>query len=469
MHKRRPLFWYPLLLVGFIIIILFFAPFLLDWVTKTGISVLDGFQVRANWINSAETISSYPRLQFQFSQDVKPEIVTASFFMEPEITGTWSWLEADLATWQPDESIPSGQSFRFGFQKPDPALDPNMRGLKPLEWQAFIREPEIAFLKAVGTGKELFKVSPNNPDIDIQLTQTDESIVDFSVSPNGEQILFSRPNDRSGLDLWLMDRDGQGPTMVLDCGADRCTSADWNPVRDEIVFTIEKSGNETSFINGELPIPYILNLISGTTTPLFKDLQKSGYDPLWSSRGQWISFWEGIEGGIMIMHATSKEVGFLDPFSEDTGCWSPEERYFYYSDVKEEGLPIVSIIYQVDILTGKRDYFTGSDLFDLGYNYYYPVCHPQGQGLLAVVQVDPKIPQRELWWIKLDGTYQKIFTDLTQMVTQYSWSPDGNRVLFLRDTLAGLADGSQMVIWNQNTEGEMIQLADQVFKSRWLP
>ena len=88
---------------------------------------------------------------------------------------------------------------------------------------------------------------------------------------------------------------------------------------------------------------------------------------------------------------------------------------------------------------------------------------------MAVVQVDPKIPQRELWWIEPSGSYQKIFTDLTQMVTQFSWSPDGNRVLFLRDTLAGLADGSQMMIWDQNAGGEMIQLTDQVFNLRWLP
>ncbi|MBW6474339.1 MAG: hypothetical protein K0B14_14535 [Anaerolineaceae bacterium] len=469
MPKRRKIFRYPLLMVGMIIFILFFSPFLLSWITKTALSVLDGGQVRVNWLNTAEILSSHPRLQFQFSQDIEPEVVNASFYVEPEISGTWSWMEEDLAVWQPDEPIPSGRSFRFGFQNPEASLDSNVGRLKPFEWQANIREPEIVFLKGIDNGKELLKVSPDNPKIEIQLTRADGKIVDFTVSPDGEQILFTKLNERSGLDLWLMNRDGQAQTMILDCGVDRCSSPDWNPVRDEIVFTIEKSSDETSLMNGKLPKAYILNLINGTTTPLLNDPQKAAYDPIWSSRGQWITFWEGMDGGIVILHGNSKEVGYADPSSEDTGCWSPEERYFYYSDVKEKGLPIVSIIYQVDILTGLRANFTGSDLFDLGYNYYYPVCHPQGQGLLAVVQVGPKIPQRELWWIKPGGSYQKIFTDLTQMVTQFSWSPDGNRVLFLRDTLAGLADGSQMMIWDQNPGGEMIQLTDQVFKLRWLP
>jgi Tol biopolymer transport system component len=469
MHKRRLVFRYPLLMIGMIIIILFFSPFLLSWITKTALSVLNGGQVRANWLNTAEILGSYPRLQFQFSQDIEPEVVIASFYVEPEITGTWTWLEEDLAVWQPDASIPAGQSIHFGFQNPEASLDSNVGRLKPFEWQAFIRAPEIVFLKGVGNGKELFKISPENPEIEIQLTQTDGKIVDFTVSPDGEQILFSKSNERAGWDLWIMNRDGQAQTMILDCGVDRCSSADWNPLRDEIVFTIENSSNETTFTNGELPKPYVLNLITGTTMPLLNDPQKVGYDPTWSSRGQWITFWEGMDGGIVILHGTSKEVGFADSSSEDTGCWSPEERYYYYSDVKEEGLPIISIIYQVEILSGVRNYFTDSDLFDLGYNYYYPVCHPRGQGLLVVVQVDPNIPGRELWWVLPNGSYEVVFNDLSQIVTQFTWSPDGSKVLFLSDSLAGLSDGSKIGIWETESFSSQQLFSDYIFQAHWLP
>jgi Tol biopolymer transport system component len=176
-----------------------------------------------------------------------------------------------------------------------------------------------------------------------------------------------------------------------------------------------------------------------------------------------------MEYGTVILHSISKEVGFADPSNEDTGCWSPEERYYYYSDVKEEGLPIVSIIYQVDILTGLRDYYTSSALFDLGYNYYYPACHPLGQGLLAVVQVDPKIPTRELWWVLPDGSYKVVYDDLSQIVTQFSWSPDGSSVLFLSDSLAGLSDGSKIGIWNVESLSSQQSISDRVFQLHWIP
>lgn len=473
LHNKRTFFRYPLLLVAVIIILLFFSPYLLSTVTKTALSILDGFQVRANWLNTAELISASPRLQFQFSQSIEAAMVSASFYSVPEIEGTWTWQEGDLATWQPKYPFTAGQMLRFGFRDVGDQNDASYQKLKAVDWQAFIREPEIVFLKGVAEGKELFIMTPALPDAEIQLTQSGGAIVDFTVSPDGEQILFSRMNGKNGIDLWLMDRDGQGQNLLMDCGVDRCTAPDWNPVRDEIIFSLQSAQGIGSGMDWDLPRPYLLNLISGTSIPFLEDHTKPGYDSIWSSRGQWVSVWEGMDQGVVVMHANSKEIGFRDPTSEDTGCWSPEERYFYYSDVKEEGLPIVSIIYQVDILTGLRDYYTGSELFDLGFNYYYPVCHPGGQGLLTAVQVDPKIPQRELWWIQKDGSYQVISSDLSQMVTQFSWHPNGKQVLFLRDTLAGLGDGSQMLIWDPNEDEEdkheMLPLADQVFNLRWLP
>jgi hypothetical protein len=116
-----------------------------------------------------------------------------------------------------------------------------------------------------------------------------------------------------------------------------------------------------------------------------------------------------------------------------------------------------------------RNYFTDSDLFDLGYNYYYPVCHPRGQGLLVVVQVDPKIPGRELWWVLPDGSYEVVFNDLSQIVTQFTWSPDGSKVLFLSDSLAGLSDGSKIGIWETESFSSQQLFSDYIFQAHWLP
>jgi WD40 repeat protein len=428
------------------------------------LSIIDGFQVRVNWMNQSEVISGRPNFQFHLSQEVAVDDLEKSFFIQPETEGTWQWMEDDLVTWSPDSYLDPGQMIHFGFNQ-EKSSDEN---IKSIQWQVFIRQPEIIYLKSVAEGKEIFSLSAESPEIVKQLTQTNGMIDNFTVSPDGEQILFTQTNTDLGIDFWIMNRNGENPTLVLNCEMDRCTNPAWNPVRDEIVFTIEKHRTVNQNQSWDIPTPYTLNLVSGIIEPVLKDSSSTGYDPTWSARGQWVTYWQGPDRGIQIVHAVSKNPVFQDPTSDDTGCWSPDERYFYYSNVREEGLPIVSTIYQVEILSTKRDFFTRGELFDLGFNYYYPVCHPKGDGLMAVVQIDPKIPYRELWWIKPDNSYSKIYSDLTMMVTQFVWSPNGIQGIFLRDTLLGLVDGSEIVLWDVN-HPEPKTFEDHVFKIQWLP
>jgi hypothetical protein len=55
------------------------------------------------------------------------------------------------------------------------------------------------------------------------------------------------------------------------------------------------------------------------------------------------------------------------------------------------------------------------------------------------------------------------------MITQFSWSPDGTRISYLRDTLTGLADGSELILWETGDSEELMTLVDGVFSIRWIP
>ena len=455
----------PIILFFVVVILLFFSPFVLSWISKTAVFLVDGRQDRIQWLNQNEEISSLPGLQFIVPDGIDANIIEDSFYLKPDIPGTWNWLEDDLVVWQPNQPLPTGLVIQFGFVQ----TDSHQSKLKSVSWDANVRFPEIVILQSLESGQEIFSLSISEPESVKQLSNTQGLVIDFAVSPDGEQIIFSQTNSKLGADLWLMDRDGNVVNMVLDCGADRCFSLDWNPIRDDILFTIEKNISTNSQTSWDFPKPQILNLVNGSTQPVLNDPTAVAYDPIWSSKGQWITFWRGENRGIEIVHAFSKETLFQDPQSDDTGCWAPNERYFYYSNVREEGIPIVSIIYQVEILSTQQNIFTGSELYALGYNYYYPECHPQGEGLMVVVQVDPLIPQRELWWIKPDNSYTKIYSDLTKMVTQFRWSPDGSQGVFLRDTLAGLTDGAEIVLWQADEPEKLITFQDNVYKIEWLP
>jgi dipeptidyl aminopeptidase/acylaminoacyl peptidase len=454
----------PIILLFVVVIVLFFSPFILSWLSKIAVFLVDGGKSRIQWLNQNEEISSLPGLQFIVPDGIDTNIIEDSFHTKPEIRGTWTWLEDDLVVWQPDQPLPTGQMVQFGFEE----MGSQKPVLRSVSWEAIVRSPEIVFLQSVESGKEIFSLSHAEPESVTQLSNTQGLVIDFAVSPSGEQIIFSQTNSQLGADLWLMDRSGK-TAQVLDCGIDRCSSMDWNPIRDEILFTIEKNISSNSQPSWDFPSPQILNLVDGNTQPVLNDPLSYAYDPIWSSKGQWITFWRGENLGIEIVHEGSKETVFRDTRSDDTGCWSPNERYFYFSKVREEGIPIVSVINQLEIFSVQQTFYTGSDLYELGYNYYYPECHPQGEGLMSVVQVDPLIPQRELWWITADNAYTKIYSDLTKMVTQFKWSPDGRQGIFLRDTLSGLADGAEIVLWQAEEPEKLIAFQDHVFKIEWLP
>lgn len=464
MNKMNKIFL-PIILFISVVIIMFFSPLILSSVSKTLIFLLNDRQFQIDWLNQNESISSNPTLQFHISGELEEQIIQDSFYIEPEIPGNWTWLEDDLFLWQPDQPLPTDQLVQFGFRQ----IAQNERKVKPENWEAYVRPPGIVFLKAVSTGKELFSLSLEDPDLANQLTETQGSIIDFSVSPDGEQVVLVQSNAQSGTDFWMMDRHADNLSRILDCGSDLCSNPAWHPKKDEIVYTIEEENSNSNQPGWEQPKPFLLNLVNGNSRPVLKDLSAIGFDPIWSSNGQWITIWKGENRGIEIVHSLTQEVVFRSETSDDTGCWSPDERYFYYSNVREEGLPIVSIIYQVEVFSARQDYFTRSDLYDLGYNYYYPECHPKGEGVTAVVQIDPLIAQRELWWIKPDNSYFKIHADLTKMVTQFKWNPDGWQGIFLIDTLAGFADGAQIALWENENPNTVQMFQDNVFLVEWLP
>ncbi len=448
--------------------VLLLTPTLQRGITKFFLNLNQFNRIQVDWLNAAEVVGSRPKFEFQFSQKMDLDGIPAAFFLEPALDGTWDWLDDQHAIWTFTNALPEERLIHFGFRADE--KEKNLQiPIRPQEWQAFIRPADLLALKKVTSGNELFLIHPGSPPAERQLTMSNGKIVDFTFSPDGEQIIYSLENAQTGVDLWQMQRDGHDASILLDCGLDRCTAADWNPRLDELVFTREKRRDTAARPTWDSPVPLLLDLTTGISARLLPNEYQFAFDPHWSSRGQWVSLWLGEQFGIDIIHAGSGVSGYRDPYSGDTGCWSADERHFYYSVLREEGLPIVSSIYQVDILSGTRKIYTGSQLYDLGFNFYHPVCQPNGQGLLVSVQVDPVISQRELWWIQPDDSYQVISNDLSQLVTHYSWNPQGNRVVFLSGSLARLGDGSRIGIWSSEAPESIEWLSDGVIQARWLP
>ena len=99
---------------------------------------------------------------------------------------------------------------------------------RDVTWKLSVRQPEIVYMSYSKPQRELMAI-PAAGGKPHQLTHTGGKIFDFDTSPIGDRIVYSIANDQNGLDLWLIDRDGQNPQRLLDCGADLCSSPAWSP------------------------------------------------------------------------------------------------------------------------------------------------------------------------------------------------------------------------------------------------
>jgi len=101
------------------------------------------------------------------------------------------------------------------------ALSPGAK--PPLSGAAAGVPAGILYLSPASDIPELWRAPlPGEPGAPEQITQTGGRVFDYSVAPDGSQIIYSQINNQSGIDLWLMGSAGGAPQLQLLCGQDRC-------------------------------------------------------------------------------------------------------------------------------------------------------------------------------------------------------------------------------------------------------
>ena len=416
--------------------------------------------------NTEAQISPLAALKFSFSTAVEPKKLETAFWTEPDLPGRWVWLDERYATWHLDQALASGSQLQVGFDA-QPARN-DAGNFSPIQWTLQVREPSLIYLQIVKPGKELFVVGFEPGAVPRQLTSELSQIIDFSVAPDGEIVVFSMMNYQGGADLWQIHRSGDDKKLLLNCAMDRCTTPSWSPMGDQLAFTREKATPGSGSVVGA-PRPWILNLQSNAVQPLYADDQQIGYGPTWSPDGQWLSIWNGLGGGVDLYQPVTDTLVNLASKTGDTGSWSANSGTFYFSNVYGEDSLFRTTIFQANMQTGEVDIWVGGNLDEQGLSYFHPVCNPVYAGCAVSVQVDPQMPRRELRWIPTgSGTPQVILADLSVIVSNYTWSADGRYLLYTRGDLSTMSQGSEIWVWDLQNQDEQRKITDEAFFPAWL-
>ena len=262
-------------------------------------------------------------------------------------------------------------------------------------------------------------VSGGNP---VQYTQEDAGVSSFSISPDGQTILYATMRTDGGTAIWSIDRDGTNPHIVIECPTAHCASPVWSPDGQKIIY--ERSEYFQSL--------WWLDVKSGETKSVFSDPGFPGYAPAFSSDGRWLSYISPTKNaieGFSLVDGQSFSIRNLSGIPEQ---WSPVDDSLLYWDLVSSTPQTVLSLKRYDPATGKIIDLSGTD----GSQDYPAAWSSDGQWI-AVVRVtlnaDLSSTSSQIWLVKPDGSQAHVIVNVDGMsYTHMGWTPDSQKLVYSR-------------------------------------
>lgn len=447
------------------------------WVILMTISILllvvivfqTGFPIRITLLNPEENdgISPYASLSFEFSQTVDPEKVAESFTIVPDVPGQWVWEDDRHAQWYASTPFHHEDSISFYF-KDLPIGENQQKPAGSAHWKKSVRLTAVIYL-SVDENPQLYRIDLYNPDNRQQMTDIEMPVLDFQASPDGNQIVYSVANIMNGADLWIMGRQGEGQRMLLDCGADICSSPAWSLLTAELVFA-RQSAVQDEGSNRVISRLWLFDLHNETISPLLSDAGLNASDPAFSPNGRWVSYWNEDVQGIQLVDRQAGETFIVEGDSGNNGSWEPNSQSYYFQGVVVGETRFQTLVYKTDLGSKEVTTVAGGNLDTSGFNYKRPIWNPKGDSLAVFAQPNLKIPTGEIFLISPQGEYlDTIYNNYSKLTSFYSWYPDGEAFLFKTCKLSSKNNQGNIAIWNLYNNHEITELDVAANMPAWLP
>jgi len=200
-----------------------------------------------------------------------------------------------------------------------------------------------------GNFNQLFAASMSgaNP---IQYTHEATGILGYVVSPDNQTILYSTLKSTGESSIWMVNRDGTGQRMVLDCLTAQCGGVVWSPDEQKLIYERNDYNQST---NLGLYSLWWLDLKTGETRPVFRDQSFPGFAAAFSADGKWLSYISPSNNTIQIFSLAGEQGHSIPYWSGMPEKWSPVDDSFLYWDLDTTAQQAVPQLKRYDLATGK--------------------------------------------------------------------------------------------------------------------
>jgi Tol biopolymer transport system component len=253
--------------------------------------------------------------------------------------------------------------------------------------------------------------------------------------------------------------------LLLDCGADRCSSPSISPDSRQVAYTRETAPLTPSMSTGA-PRIRVVNVQAGEDHPLYADPQIIGFGPGWSPDGKYITSYDSVQELIQVVSVQSGENFNLPSATGDIPSWAPDSKTILFTDVAQDTSGARTQIKMANVDTGEISTWIGkNDVRD--YQYSDLAWSPNSQAIVLSMREPPDFIARGLWMAQPDVLGgPMIAQEPNTIYDSPKWDLGGNELIFQQEKLKE-GNISEIDLW---TKGMMQPFVlGQGASPHWLP
>ena len=438
-------------------VVLFTAVFLL-----AALLILRAFDLRTTAqllvpAAGAVDVSTTTHVSVRFDQPIETE-PAPTITLQPPASGSLRWQGSTL-TLAP--STPLQANTTYTVIVPAGVPGPSGRTLQvPLTWQFRTASPRILFLSWHEEEQQQLFVTNLQGTSASQLTESEHGVAGYTVSPQGQTIVYTAQRADGGTDLWALGRDGEDRGQVLDCAPEQCRNPVWAPDGRRLLYE-----RWPVPLGAEPPRLWWLDTETGDTLRVFEDDEERGLGAAFSADGRWLAYVSPLAEEIRIVDLDTADRVIVPSSTSETPAWAPHENTLLTNDVQMQGERFSIYIYRVNVAEAIMHNLSGDTETDDG----APSWSPDGSWIAFGRKV-PRAPVgRQLWLMRPDGSERTPLTnDQESNFSRPLWSPDGTTLLFQRFRIP--EPQAEPGIWLLDMDsGELQQVVTPGFHPQWLP
>jgi Tol biopolymer transport system component len=408
-----------------------------------------------------QPIGVYGPIQMHFQQKMDQDSVESAFRIIPQVHGTFIWDETSLA-FLPKFPLEPETSYIVELL-PGARSASGHETRKSASWEITVRPPDIIYLQLRESGGDIW-LWDNTNRATLPLTETEGRILDFDISRSGQWIVFSTLNISGGSDLWLMDRNGENQTLLLECSSEQCDQPAFSIDEKWVAYARKIYDAETELYDPSRI--WTINTSSAETAQLYQSDDAYGHSPSFSPDGKKLAIYDTTQNAIRILDLHTSQESAIPTVIQESGDWSQDGQQLMYTDLLPSTIEPDGVVYIADLDEQTITQILDEEMF--GSTISQPRWTPDGDWLAVAIRPVNRWINKTLWIFKIDGSEAfPVVDDPSAVFSSYEWNPSGEQLVYQR-----LETGSSMAtsiwLWNKKTRLSE-QLVENGARPQWLP